>query len=186
MKLSRKQGCLLALVAVPLVLWAVYRLIYPSYTWHQKITVTVETPSGEVSGSSIAEVSWWGTPKILPDATPRHNAMKAEATVVELPNGQHLFALIKTSHLIARAVIFDPLESISNNHDPYLYPASRMKSFRGKVYAIKPKNYPLMVTFDDINDPASVKWVDPDDLDAAFGCPPSVAGQAEQSDAASP
>ena len=107
MKLSRKQFWLLALVGVPLALWVLYRLIYPSYTWRQKITVTVETPSGDVSGSSIAEVSWWGTPKILPDATPRHNAKKAEATVVELPNGQHLFALIKTAHLIARAVIFE-------------------------------------------------------------------------------
>ena len=50
-----------------------------------------------------------------------------------------------------------------------MYPASRMKSFRGKVHAIKPKHYPLLVTFGDINDPASVKKVDPNDLAATFG-----------------
>ncbi len=28
------------------------------FVWRQKIAVTVETPSGEVSGSSVSEVSW--------------------------------------------------------------------------------------------------------------------------------
>ncbi|WP_417415418.1 hypothetical protein [Hoeflea sp.] len=34
---------------------------------------------------------------------------------------------------------------------------------------LSPKQYPLLVTFADINDPASVALVDPDDLAASFG-----------------
>ena len=154
------------LVACLLVLagYLGWRIMYPSYEWRQKITVEVETPQGPVSGSSVAEIAWWGVPKILPDATPRDWAVKAEAVVVPLPDGKYLFALVKTAHLIARAVLFDP----PYGGDPYLKPASQMKRFEGKVHDIQRDNYPLLVTFDDISDPATVKRVDPDDLAASF------------------
>jgi hypothetical protein len=143
-----------------------WRLMYPSYEWRQKITVEVETPQGPVSASSVAEIAWWGVPKILPDATPRDWSVRAEAVVVPLPDGRYLFALVKTAEVIARAVFFDPLPK---GRDPYLYPASQMKQFRGEVHDIQPENYPLLVTFDDIDDPTTVKRVDPDDLAASFG-----------------
>ncbi|MCP4071882.1 MAG: hypothetical protein GY742_09120, partial [Hyphomicrobiales bacterium] len=45
-----------------------------------------------------------------------------------------------------------------------------VKKLRGKPAAIlKTDNYPLLVTFTDINDPASVKRVDPYDLEKHFG-----------------
>lgn len=34
---------------------------------------------------------------------------------------------------------------------------------------VQPENYPLLVTFDDITKPETVKRVDPDDLAATFG-----------------
>ena len=37
------------------VVWAVVNK--DSYSWHQKLTITVETPAGEVSGSSVSAVS---------------------------------------------------------------------------------------------------------------------------------
>ncbi|MCB1452429.1 MAG: hypothetical protein KDJ43_02190 [Rhizobiaceae bacterium] len=151
-----------ALVVAGNLAWCV---AYPRYEWRQKITVEVETPQGLVSASSVAEIAWWGVPKILPEATPRDWSVNAEAVVVPLPDGKYLFALVRTAHLIARAVLFDP----PYGGDPYLKPASQMKPFKGEAHAVQPENYPLLVTFDDIDDPTTVKRVDPDDLAASFG-----------------
>ncbi len=142
-----------------------WRFMYPSYEWRQKITVEVDTPQGPVTASSVAEVAWWGVPKILPEATPRDWSVKAEAIVVPLPDGRYLFALVKTAEVIARAVLFEP----PYGGDPYLKPASQMKHFKGEVHEIPLKNYPRLVTFDDISDPATVKLVDPENLAAIFG-----------------
>lgn len=142
------------------------RVAYPRYEWHQKITVEVETPQGPLSASSVAEVAWWGVPKMLPDASPRGWSAKAEAVVLRMPNGQYLFALVRTAHLIARAVLFDPLPKAG---DPYLYPASQMDRFKGDVHIIPIKKYPMLVTFDDISDPNTVSRVDPNNLAGSFG-----------------
>lgn len=125
----------------------------------------METPQGPVSASSVAEVAWWRTPKILPDASPRDWSVNAEAVVLRLPDGRYLFALVRTAHLIARAVLFEP----PYDGDPYLGPASRTGDFLGEVRDIQPEHYPMLVTFDDIDDPASVKLIDPADLVASFG-----------------
>jgi len=40
-----------------------------------------------------------------------------------------------------------------------------MEKFRGQKYQIPPKKYPLLVTFADVSNPATVKLVDPRNLD---------------------
>jgi hypothetical protein len=47
-------------------------------------------------------------------------------------------------------------------------PFSRVMKAEG-VIVVPRKLYPLLVTFTDINDPKTVKFVDPDDLSASFG-----------------
>lgn len=86
--------------------------------------------------------------------------------MLRMPNGQYLFALVRTAHLIARAVLFDPLPKAG---DPYLYPASQMDRFKGDVHIIPIKKYPMLVTFDDISDPNTVSRVDPNNLAGSFG-----------------
>ena len=38
------------------VAWIV--LLQGRYSWHQKLTITVDTPAGEVSSSAVSAVSW--------------------------------------------------------------------------------------------------------------------------------
>ena len=47
---------------------------------------------------------------------------------------------------------------------------------RDDVRPLARERYPLLVTFGDIDDPASVKRVDPDDVDAALGLCPDGSG----------
>ena len=64
------------------------------YSRRQKLTVTVETPAGEVSGSSVSAVSWrkqwfrW-------DGMGWSYDLTGEAVVVEVAPGRYLFALLK-------------------------------------------------------------------------------------------
>jgi len=143
------------------------------YAWHQKQTVTVDTPSGSISGSSTVEVAW-NEVNSVGNYPASYNG---EATVLDLGDGRYLFALIGegTKHLAFRTI-----KTRADKMGKTLF--AEMAASQGQQARVLPKHYPLLVTFGDVNDPASVKRVDPNNLDAAFGCP-SVAGQAEQSDA---
>jgi hypothetical protein len=67
-----------------------------TYSWHQKMTVTVQTPSGEVSGSAVTAVRWskhW----IQSDGMGWDYALAGEAVVVEVTPGHYLFALLRSA-----------------------------------------------------------------------------------------
>jgi hypothetical protein len=49
---------LLVLAAVALCVVVGWKIRYPTHAWNQKLTVTVSSPRGEVSGSSSVAVSW--------------------------------------------------------------------------------------------------------------------------------
>ncbi|MEP3436528.1 MAG: hypothetical protein ABJN75_07095 [Hoeflea sp.] len=138
---------------------------FRSWSWHQKVTVTVATPNGEVSGASVMEVSWsGGIPFIVGDARGGGFKLTGEAPVVKLGNGRYLFALLKgmDSKLLYQlrdkdgrgASMKDNSRAILGLKEPLVLPVEA---------------YPLLVTFADIDDPASVARVDPDDLAATFG-----------------
>ena len=87
--------------------------------------------------------------------------------MVDLGKGRYLFATLGTPVGLAMAVFG---EKAGNCRGKW---TCIYRSFKGwfsnaPEQVLTPKHYPLLVTFDDINDPASVKRVDPDDLDAAF------------------
>jgi len=160
----------LAIFAICFVLlpWGCYRLIWPTYAWNQKLTLTVETPQGEVTGSGIVRVVWSDSPDLFGDAPHWHTKVRGEATVVELGEEKYLFALIGGAERFGLRVFHerrlpqdtDGLASIIRH-----VAAGR----RGVARPVPPEAMPLLVTFTDIADPTTVRRVDPDDLAATFG-----------------
>lgn len=146
------------------------------YSWHQKLTITVETPMGEVSASSVSAVSWrkhrilWGVMGWSYDVT-------GEAVVVEVTPGRFLLALMKgtgtTEYMgsVAPASIAGregrvlDLELFSGVLSEVHYGSSRAAG----VIPVTEVWYPMLVTFDDITKPESVRVVDPENLAAVFG-----------------
>lgn len=148
---------------------------WQTYSWNQKLTVTVVTPEGERSGSAV--VNGWVslmTPcqySGMSQACVRV-AQKGEATIVDLPDNQHLFILLPaeagylaqdTFKSIFEAIKGAKLDGarefyamLQNYHEPGEVPPDAYKRTR-------------FVTFDNLDDPASVKLVDPADLAATFG-----------------
>jgi hypothetical protein len=98
---------------------------------------------------------WWAPP----EATGAITSLSGEAVVLEVAPGKYLFALLRgTPHAYE---VFFPKEAP-------LEIASKLSDSR-ETRELKSSQYPTLVTFGDIKDPASVRRVDPMRLDAAFG-----------------
>lgn len=141
-------------------------------SWRQKLTITVETPVGDVSASSVSAVSWrkhW----IQTDGMGWSYDLTGEAVVVEVTPGRYLFALLggpgKTEYMGSVAAA-----SIAGREGRVIDGALFAEVQGGRdraagVITVPEVQYPMLVTFGDIADPASVKLVDPTDLAASFG-----------------
>lgn len=142
---------------------------YPdTWRWNQKLTVEVSTPEGMRTGSAVTEVVW--QERNWTGNFP--GSYRGEATVVDLGKGRYLFALIgeQTRYLALRTFAPDLGDKAVITEEGF----AAMAGIRGRR-DVPAKYYPLLVTFDDIGRPETVKRVDPANLGASFG--PGVALQ---------
>jgi hypothetical protein len=144
---------------------------FRSWCWHQKLTVTVETPEGPKSGSAVSAAWFQMTPKwggVGDSAGASNSSLSGEAVVVDLGEGRYLFALLKGYTEFTGRLAFFPLpqKPLSKEADAAVY--DQLEALRATMELPRALT-PLMVTFADITDPASVARVDPDDLAASFG-----------------
>lgn len=142
------------------------------YAWRQKLTITIETPAGEVSGASVSEVSWrkhW----IRTDGMGWDYELTGEAVVVEVTPGRYLFALLQgagTTEYMGSVAAASIAGRKGRVIDGTLFDEVRDRRDRAAgVITVPQYQYPMLVTFADITDPASVELVDPADLAASFG-----------------
>ncbi len=133
------------------------------HAWHQKLTVVVDTPTGQVSGSSVVRVEavFWG--QLPATGTEVEYDIRGEATVVEVAPGQYLFVLLGGSQERFKAFAGDRFAGMTRQE--WLREIPRQT----EPVSIPPQDAPMMVTFGDITDPASVVEVNPTDLAASFG-----------------
>lgn len=164
-----KKLLVVAAVVVALA-WVVFA--QGRYRWHQKLTVTVETPAGEVSGSSVSAVRWrkhW----IQTDGMGWSLDVTGEAVVVEVAPGRFLFALLKgagTTEYMGSVAAASIVGRDGRVIDGALFGEVQGKQGRAAgVIAVPEGQYPMLVTFGDIADPASVRLVNPGDLAASLG-----------------
>jgi len=149
-----------------MVLMAVSGLVgcSDSYSWHQKLTLEVQTPEGVVSGGSVVEVRWatGSDVEYLPGATNAGSQVRGEATVVEVVPGRYLFALLEGAQSLAQKIFPETKKHGVKVFGPILQ-ATR------KTATVPRTQYPMLVTFSDITDPKTVQQVDPENLAATFG-----------------
>jgi hypothetical protein len=119
-----------------------------SWSWHQKLTVTIETPAGVKSGSSVMEAKLTNRagPLTPPEASGAVFRLKGEAVVVEVLPGKYLFALL--NDMPRPYGLFFPGENP-------LDVAPKLERIADPITAtISPYCYPTLVTFTDVTDPA--------------------------------
>lgn len=131
------------------------------WSWHQKLTITVMTPSGmkiasSVQRGTIEKYGWWQHQWGYDGS----EYVTGESVVLEVAPGKYLFALLSST---PRAwTVFVPNEEFRESAGPALAALRETRE-------VSQKDYPLLVTFEDINDPTSIRRVDPQRLDAVFG-----------------
>ena len=152
-------------VGLLVIVWLGWRIAYPTFGWHQKLTLVLETPSGEIAGSSVSSMEVWIGPNLLIDSPSIGFEFVGEAAFVEVAPGRYLFALVSNGAGWASDT-FAPL-SVEQK-----FP-TRMRMIERQV-GDPPKDiprdlWPILVTFDDITRSETVREVDPEDLSAEFG-----------------
>ena len=144
---------------------------FRSWSWHQKLTVTVETPDGPRSGSAVSAGRFQTTPKwagVGDSAGASNSSLSGEAVVVDLGEGRVLFALLKGYNEFTARLAFFPLPRKPERKEEAAAVFDKLEALRASM-ELPRELTPLLVTFADINDPASVARVDPTDLAASFG-----------------
>lgn len=150
-------------------------------SWNQKMVLVIERPEGELRASSVQHIEWsgWtgGTLKALSNLDGAKTSWKVtgEAVVAEIKPGKYLFALLKAP----TGFIGDPGKNLAyavikaQKTGGYVSTAETIERVMalpvGEPLPLPPDAWPLMVTFDDITDPRTVRQVDPDNLEASFG-----------------
>ncbi|MBB4640570.1 hypothetical protein [Rhizorhapis suberifaciens] len=157
-------------------------LFYPSETIRYRMTVTVDTPDGPRTGSSVVESTIKAGTR-FGDASGIQFRLRGEAVAVPLPNGRVLFALLRPeesgdaafyhARLMERAACGEGQPTVQPN--PALCGSAQWTTFRPWAREqelsaeIGASIYPMLVTFRDLADPTSVARVDPVNLAASFG-----------------
>ncbi len=168
-----RVGLIVGLLA--LVAFVVFRGCFGGGTvsWNQRLTLVIETPQGEVRGSAVTSVTDTDSrgALVLPEARGVRTKVTGEAVVVEVAPGRFLFALLSGSGE----------EKRDATH--WVYPAYQLSeagSYGGAMMKLRaqrhdtpvplpPEGWPMLVTFDDITKPDTVREVDPGNLAAVFG-----------------
>lgn len=166
----------LVIAAIVAVAFLAFRGCFGGWTttWDQRLTLVVETPQGVVRGSAVTRVTNTESSGalVLPEARGVRSKVTGEAVIVELTSHRILFALLAGTNEWERDATH------------WVYPAYRLgevESYSGAMRRLRAQPYdnpvllplegwPILVTFDDIAKPDTLREVDPDDLDAAFGC----------------
>jgi hypothetical protein len=145
-----------------------------NHSWNQKLTVKVSTPNGEKTGSAVTRVSVTVGRQFATDTILSFGA-RGEATIIDLGAGKYLFVLLSNSGPGNTEYLADNtlghLVTIAQNQDEISRLNAKYSAFeklRGAV-PVPLKNYPLLVTFTDINNPKSVKEVKPETMSDTLG-----------------
>lgn len=165
----RRTAAVVLLLAMAFLLPGCRLIGFYNWSWNQKLELRVMTPNGEVSGSSVIQASygfwpkWYGLGDFMGASNHAHSG---EAAFVEVAPGRYLFAIMSQNDPeMAYETFIGP---ITTSREERIEGFDRLYRLR-ETRALPRELYPTLVTFRDINDPASVEEVDPDNLEATFG-----------------
>lgn len=146
-------------------------------SWNQRLTLVVETPHGDVRGSAVTRVEneIFG-PLSLADGSMRVR-WTGEAAALEVLPGRWLFALLEGAGAVDAGYWVYTAYDLWSGGGAYGYHFPKYTAVRTQVLAqpldvpvpLTPEGGPMLVTFDDITKPETVRRVDPEDLAAVFG-----------------
>lgn len=143
---------------------------FRDWSWHQKLTVVIQTPAGEVSGTSVSAVelsaspSWWG----LGDGGGAGRAsISGEAVAVEVADGTFVFVVMENySHETALEAFRLKKEVLSKVEIESTFDEIEQSKATKRL----PKSqYPTIVYFKYLNNPDTLTLVNNENFYKLFG-----------------
>jgi hypothetical protein len=190
----RRLAIAVAIVAGATVVWLA---VYPVLIYRVRITVNIDTPQGLRTGSSVSEVRarrYPGWMQLSSAPFSQAMSMRGEAVFVNIGPDEHgrernLIALMSlgprgemVDFYLLPSMAFKPLwqERIDafgpngsrEKQQGKTYPNSQVELTRlppGTSAVLSGGLVPTLVSFDDLNNPLSVRLVDPGQLGLVFG-----------------
>ncbi len=131
---------------------------YPALKLHYKMTVEVETPEGIKTGAAVREISIAFRPMLLGEGGDKHIRLeKAEAVAVDMGGRGALFATLGAATDTA-LIFFRAFPSHCPEGDISRCSINYYSSLKpGKKVQLSSLYYPMLVAFEDLNNPLSVK-----------------------------
>jgi len=170
-RFMRRHPVLTGLAALIAITYLYIQWAYPTYRLRYRLTVEVETPNGLKTGSSVIESKREEHIVVIPGVLPESWRVTGEAVFVDLGDGKNLIVTLTNrssglkDSVSAAGLPYSPGPDLKVSG----YPARWRAVKRLKTRNIAPERLPTIVTFTDINDPKTVKRVDPRNLAASFG-----------------
>lgn len=161
-----------AFILILLALFVAGYIYYRPAALNYKLTLIIEKSDGSLaSGSSVIKVRYQPQPQLFGAMSVGVSAAYGEAVAVDLGNGRVLFALLKEGgyRSNARRIALHAFHIDLSDYREKLAAMRDLNKQVGRKVELQPENLPMLVTFGDLNDPMSVKQVDPNDLAATFG-----------------
>lgn len=156
-------------VAVLRTLWFSALLLLSAcsqtYNWNQRIKLVITTPNGEVTADTVQAVEMTYIPKWMRiNGFARDYSFRGEAVVADLGEGRYLFYLLRGA-MMAEDVL--PLDGNTDWPDAF----RKIERLEGTgFYDVSNKRYRSgLVTFDDVSDPTTLKYVRINNLAETFG-----------------
>jgi hypothetical protein len=171
--MGRHMKWLIVIVASISGLYAAYAITYPSYSYRFRITLEVETVDGLKSGSSVLEVTTIQRPSwVTLGANDHQTTVRGEAVFVDLGNGRNLIALLSLGPEAAdgRATLFAPRSffKIVEGAPHDIKWTKDLSTMTGRREYAGDRR-PTLVTFANLNDPATVREVPFDNPKSVLG-----------------
>ena len=136
---------------------------YERHAWRQKLTVVVDTPDGQVSGSAVVQVNATYYGQLPATGTEVEYEITGEATVVEVAPDRYLFVLLGGSAESFKAYAGDRFRGMKRQE--WLREIPRQT----EPVTIPLESAPMIVTFLDIDDPSTLTEVDATVLSETVG-----------------
>ena len=155
-----------AIIVVVLVAAAVvgFFSLWDHASMRYKLTYVVEVNGEERTGSGVIQLRSEDTTRFPWPGVGYGFSAKGEAVVVDLGDGRYLFSLLNN----AATLPFKPFIAYYEGDGSPVDVVRALKAERPSI-ELTTDQLPMLVTFRDINDPTSVREVDPDNLAATLG-----------------
>lgn len=152
---------------------------FGGHSLRYRLTLEAMVDGRPVTGSGVIQVDYSKRPQLLPQMNRVQYTVSGEAVVLDLGDRGALFALLKGQPRIGRD---DPEAGEPRMIVPLAWwdreirgpeDVDRLRHVQGRK-ELSLGNLPMLVRFDNLNDPASVKLVDAENLAASFGSGVSI------------